>query len=307
MVGPAREYQAPADMDLFEEWYPVSAWVDERADAERLLQLAAGLNCTHAVLDDYRVHETYQKVMLASGLRWLQFDSHARQPLLADWVLCASPSADPHRYEQLRRRPTTLFLLGPRFAVINSTFKYAHLQARPREGVNRVLVCFGGGDDRGATEQALEALSPLVWRCPSWDVVVGSTNPHRLGIAARLEQPPYRGRCALHVDSHRLHELLAQADLGIIAGGTLSYEACAVGLPTLLLGIADNQAMNLQGWEKLGAGLSIGTLTDLDSCVIGKAFSQLCSQPQRLRDMSMTALSLVDGKGSERVSRELLR
>ena len=306
MVGPAAVYRNHEDADLFREWHPVPEWVDEQSDAERFVEIARRLGRARAVLDDYRIQEDYQRVMLQSGIRWLQFDSFARQPFLGHWVLCASPSATPERYEPCRRQDGTRFLLGPRFAVIRTAFRRAHDRAEVRTRVDRVVLCFGGGNDRGATKRVLEALSPLGSGYAGWDVIIGGTNPYRAEIAALLTEEPYRGRSRLHVDSHEVVDLLSNADLGIISGGTISFEACAVGLPTVLLGVADNQMMNVDGWTRAGVSLSLGALDALEPERVREVVGSLCSDSPLLQAMSKAAVALVDAKGGERVAHELL-
>jgi UDP-2,4-diacetamido-2,4,6-trideoxy-beta-L-altropyranose hydrolase len=305
MVGPAAEYQVPGDVELFKEWHCVSGWNGEEEDAACLVDIARRLGCSRAVLDDYRVQQRYQEVVLRSGTRWLQFDSHAVQPFFADWVLCASPGADRGRYELLRRRKDTLFLLGSRFAVISESYRQTHARAKPRVRLQRLLLCFGGGDDRGATARVLQALSPVASNY-RFDVIMGRANPHQAEVAALLNTESFCGRSALHVDTQKIAGLMLKADAGIISGGTISFEACAAGLPTLLLAIANNQLANLRGWTEAGVSIGLGVLDAMDPQAVRDAVGRLASEPSLLSRMSTTALDLVDGKGGERVSRELL-
>jgi spore coat polysaccharide biosynthesis predicted glycosyltransferase SpsG len=98
--------------------------------------------------------------------------------------------------------------------------------------------------------------------------------------------------------------LLLAADVGIISGGTLSYEACAVGLPTLLVCMADNQAINVAAWTRLGTSIDLGPLETLETSRVQRVLNQV-AEPGQLKSMSMNALTHVDGRGAERVVREM--
>ena len=202
------------------------------------------------VLDDYRVGVIYQKVMLEAGLKWLQFDGFANQKMLANWVLSVSPAASYDRYEPLRERSETLFLLGPKYALLRSEF----IEWRPRhrfsENVQKILLTFGGGDDRGATLFCLTALTHF-WESIEAVILLRSSNPHLMAIHDWVSQNK-RLKINIRVDEPEIARRMNEADLALIAGGMTTFEVASMGLPALILQIADNQALNARAWDALG-------------------------------------------------------
>jgi UDP-2,4-diacetamido-2,4,6-trideoxy-beta-L-altropyranose hydrolase len=129
-------------------------------------------------------------------------------------------------------------LLGPRYALLREEFRQLHEQIEPRNGpVNHILVFFGGVDADNYTGQAVEALSETNIPGLHVDVVIGAQHPCREKIKAACVQ--HRFIC--HVQTDKMAELMATADLAIGAGGSTSWERCCLGLPTLAICTADNQ------------------------------------------------------------------
>ena len=106
MVGPSLEYCLPADQEIFDKWMPKSWWDSSQEDATYLVSCIID-HPSHSiiVLDDYRVDEPYQQVLLNAGLRWLQFDGKADKPLWADWVVSANPALHQNNYVRLLQKP----------------------------------------------------------------------------------------------------------------------------------------------------------------------------------------------------------
>ena len=271
-------------------------------DAAQVVQSLQTAGADRLILDSYVVNEAYQSILRAAGVRWLQFDSHARQGLWADWVLNASPGATEPLYKPLRRRRETRFLLGPRHAVLRKAFREAHGRALIRNSVRRVFLCLGGGDDGGATLQVLKWLAPLL---PEWvglEAVVGHANRHRGPIRDLLAAGPMGGKVHLHAGASAVQELMLDSDLGILSGGVLSHEACAVGLPMLLISMADNQEMNCSGWAGMGAGFFLGRMEELNPSRLLEACGALMQDPPRVAGMSGACLAAADGCGAARVA-----
>ena len=275
------------------------------ADAGAVVDYCRRAGATRLVVDHYDADEAYQSVLLAGGARWLQFDGQPAGPLWADWVLAMQPSASVERYEPLRRRPQTRWLLGPAYALLREEFAAGRgaagaAQTQPM----RTLLCFGGGDDYGATLLSLRALAQAGWRAPV-DIALGSAAPRRGEVESWIAgEPPFP--VTLHVDADNMVELLRNAGLALIAGGTTSFEAAALGTPSLIIQTAPNQRPNGAAWQALGAALDMGPLERLDAATLGAAASGLAADEQRRRAMAAAGRDSVDGLGAKRVADALL-
>jgi UDP-2,4-diacetamido-2,4,6-trideoxy-beta-L-altropyranose hydrolase len=304
MVGPQPSDRTDADAHLFDEWLEQSEWSAAGDDACKLAALANKHGCDVAVLDDYRVDVDYQKVMLDAGLKWLQFDSFASQKMLANWVLSASAAASYDRYEPLRERSETLFLLGPKYALLRSEFIEWKPRHRFSENVQKILLAFGGGDDRGATLFCLTALTH-VWESIEAVILLRSSSPHLVAIHNWVSQNK-RLKINIRVDEQEIARRMSEADLALIAGGMTTFEVASMGLPALILQIADNQALNARAWDVFGAAKFMGNLEEMHGDDLRQSVQLLLGDSERRLSMSLAGKNLVDCLGSKRVANILM-
>ena len=304
MVGPQRSDRTEADAHGFDAWIEQSAWSAAGDDAGKLVTLANKYGCEVAVLDDYRVDSEYQKVMREAGLKWLQFDGFAKQKMLADWVLSVSPAASYDRYEPLRERPETVFLLGPKYALLRPEFMEWRPRHRFSETVRKILLTFGGGDDGGATLFCLKALSHL-WESIEALILLRSSNPHVRAIRQWAAQNE-RLKLDIRVDEPEIARRMSEAELALIAGGMTTFEVASMGVPALILQIADNQALNARAWDELGSANFLGNLEEMHEDDLRQRVQMLVGDAERRLSMSQAGKSLVDGLGGRRVAHILL-
>ncbi len=261
MFGPDAADARPEDQDIFSDWIPMADWPSAAEDATRLVDLARRLDAGWAVLDDYRVDEPYQLTLRAAGLRWLQFDGTARQPLWADLIVNANPAVHPEDYASVLRDPETRLLLGPRYAILRPEF--AAVEPRdPRRAVKQILVTFGGGDDRGAIEFVLSTLLPETPPTVGFLVISGARNPRNPTLVEWIETHG-QGRVSLHIDPPKVAPLFTDCDLAVMAGGTTTYEAACCGLPMVLITIAANQVPQAIAWDRKGVAIFIGSFSQI--------------------------------------------
>jgi len=102
--------------------------------------------------------------------------------------------------------------------------------------------------------------------------------------------------------SNDMAGLMAKADFAIGAGGGTSWERCCLGLPTIVLTLADNQIEIAKILSEKKAGISVST----EKQQISDAVEKLLVYPQLLMSMSKNAASLCDGKGVGRVINRIL-
>jgi spore coat polysaccharide biosynthesis predicted glycosyltransferase SpsG len=98
---------------------------------------------------------------------------------------------------------------------------------------------------------------------------------------------------------------MARADLAITGGGSTVYESAYLGLPSILLELADNQAAVCRAMDAAGTARFAGRASQLNAIALGQMVARLLSNPDERRAMSQAGQSLVDGQGAERVAAAL--
>lgn len=305
LLGPSLAYSNEGDCGLFDEWMPIEHWTSDEEEARRLLSIAGSIGADSAVVDDYRANNTYQELLYRSDFPWLQFDTSIDGPRFPSILVNPSPGARSEDYQQVMERPDTVFLLGPRFAVLRPEF-LGVVRAPRRSAPLRVLLTFGAGDDLGAS---LFVLGELISGTPldlHFVVVSGLHNPQNPSLRQFVRE---RGsdRVSLLVNPPSLSEVYSSADIAIMSGGTSIYEAAACGVPMLLLPTADNQVKQSKAWAGSGAAVYLGRFGEVSGTQLLEALSVLVSNSEILDQMSLAGCRLVDGCGAVRVARSVAR
>lgn len=194
-------------------------------------------------------------------------------------------------------------LLGPGFALLRPTFaalrKEALRQRSARKAGGRILLSLGLMDNDDVTGWVLTLLDSLSCQLHI-DVVLGACAPHLESIRGKARNS--RHRTTLHIDCSEMDRLMSQADIAIGAGGVTSWERCCLGLPSLLLLLAENQRANAQELDRIGAAVDLGPAAGIQTGdrLLGE-LSRLLADANAHLEMSARAADVCDGLGVERV------
>jgi RimJ/RimL family protein N-acetyltransferase len=199
----------------------------------------------------------------------------------ADLVLNQNLHAAAALYRD--RASDTRLLLGTRFALLRREFRAWHGGKREvPELARKVLVTLGGSDPDGVTLTAIEALDRIRW--PGLEVVVllgGGTS--RL---AELEAAAGRaaGTIRLRRNVTDMPELMAWADVAVAAGGTTTWERALLGLPSLVVVLAENQKDLAEASERVGIGWNLGPHQGLSASTLAGALRRLLADASARAD-----------------------
>lgn len=264
----------------------------------------AARDAVAVILDGYGFDETYRAGLRRSGARVAVFDDLAdRAALHADVVVNPAPQAAALPYAAIA--PEALLLLGPAYAALRREVREA--ASAPRRSLEErrtVLVTFGGSDPLGLTLPCVERLVRLLPDDVRILVAIGGSTSDAdvvlrsvAGFGARVEP---------HLDSPAMGRLMARAGLAVSAAGGTTAELCALGVPTVLVTVADNQAPAAAEVGAAGWCVPVdGRLDDAAVRIAGAAVRLWHDVPERLR-MTEATRRLVDGQGAMRIARAIL-
>ena len=282
--------------------HPVESKTSLRDDAESLGQLAESISATSVVIDGYSFDAEYQARVAGSGARHVLTisDAETDDRVAADAVLNQNAYAHDAMYDGAEFEAMT----GPRYALLRREFQSAlPRRIQPRK-VKRLLVCFGGGDEPNLTSTIMRVLDKAGLPNLSVDIVLGQCNRHVAQIEALSRQLAVNFR--LHRNVDRISALMRQADLAITAGGSTCYELAALGVPALVLPIAENQRPVARALERFQvAQFADCEVATCEERLLG-AISELASDVDRRQRMSDNGRRMVDGQGAIRVARALM-
>ena len=252
-----------------------------------------------AIADHYRVGPAWHDAARHWARSIVAIDDLADRPLSVDLVLNQNLGETPDEYRDLVPLGTRL-LIGPAYALVRPQFALARQAARiPRTNVARLFVFISGADEPNVTETAARAAERIGIET---DVVIGAAYPHERALHRSVRNS---SRVTIHRNATDMARLMSAADLAIGAPSSASWERCCVGLPTVLVTVADNQIRAADALRRAAAGVSLGWHTEVDEQNMVDAVERLVRDPASLRKMSSAAAAITDGGGAARVSGEL--
>jgi UDP-2,4-diacetamido-2,4,6-trideoxy-beta-L-altropyranose hydrolase len=270
-----------------------------REDARRTAYVAGEKNAAWIVADGYQFGAAYQLAIKAAGFKLLFIDDNVHAGAYsADLVLNQNIHAQASYYA--KREPSTRLLLGPRYAMLRREFRAWRTWQReiPKSG-RKILVTMGGSDPNNLTVRVMEAIRQISSPGLETAVLVGGSNPHLLSVEAAICEPKQSMR--LITDATNVAELMAWADVAIGGAGTTFWEMCFLGLPGLLLVVAENQEGVAAEAGRLGIAWSLGRGTEVSPAAIAGTLAELLSSHDSRTSQSQKGRKLVDGRGAERV------
>jgi UDP-2,4-diacetamido-2,4,6-trideoxy-beta-L-altropyranose hydrolase len=276
-----------------------SAWlgISQAHDAQDTIQALAGQTFEWLVIDHYALDARWESAMRDTAKRIMAIDDLADRQHDCDMLLDQNFYADMQTRYNGKVPAHCQLLLGPRYALLREEFRQLRKQVKPHTGaVKRILVFFGGMDADNYTDLAIKALAEIQLEEIQVDVVIGAQHPCR----AEIETSCITHGFICHVQTDKMAELMAAADLAIGAGGTAIWERCCLGLPTLSICVADNQQKQLADAAK--EGLLYAPVFDSDVTeVFKKHITALIENPYLRRLISYNAMQIVDGLGVLRI------
>jgi UDP-2,4-diacetamido-2,4,6-trideoxy-beta-L-altropyranose hydrolase len=266
--------------------------------AEAFVRAALRAGAPIAVLDGYGFGAPEQAMLSGAGTRVLTIDDYGHATdYPVRWLLNQNSYAVPEMYHGTTAR----LLLGPAYALLRDEFlPWLGWKRSIPERARKILITIGGSDPDNASVKILRSLE-LLQHNEDLEVVVvvGGGNPHGSDVRAAAERCPVPVRVAQSVQD--MPALMAWADVAVSGAGVTSYELCYMGLPSLLLIVAENQRRIAESLSQSGVAVNAGRSREIRTESLAGQLQALIDSTERRRAMSHGARELVDGLGSERV------
>lgn len=271
--------------------------------AQDLTQAVAGERFDAVVFDHYGLSANDHEAM-AKGRPTLAIDDLADRRIAADLVLDSGPTRRAHDYDNLVPDGARL-LLGPHYAPVRPEFAALREAALARHDgpVGRILVSLGLTDVGGVTARLVDRLR-LKAGPVALDVVLGAEAPSLPGLQKIVRHDP---RLSLHVDSPEMARLCAEADLAVGAAGSSAWERCVLGLPSLMVVLADNQRGAAQALAEREAALAVDVNAADFEAAFDRALMRLTRDAALRQQLSQTSATICDGLGATRVAEVFLK
>lgn len=278
-----------------------ASWQQDAAASAALL---AGSGGDWLVLDHYALELRWEQALRPRFRRIMVIDDLADRGHDCELLLDQNLGRAAADYRPLVPERCTV-LAGPGHSLLRPEFAALRdysLKRREMPRLGQLLVTMGGVDKDNASGAVLAALKG----CPLPDdcritVVLGGAAPWLDQVRAGAQA--LNREVEVLVEVADMARLMAQSDLAIGAAGGTSWERCCLGVPTLMLVLAQNQELAARELAQAGAALVLerhwqpGQLQEL--------LRTLICQPEALRRMSLCAARVTDGSGASSVLKYL--
>ena len=280
-----------------------AAWLGStwQTDARETAAIVASLQPDWLVVDHYALDQRWEEALAPHYRQLLVIDDLADRPHRCDVLLDQNLGRQPENYAGLVSAHCQV-LTGPNYALLRPEFAALRpysLQRRQSEpGLRQLLITMGGVDQPNATGQVLQALKncalPQELRIT---VVMGLTAPWLQNVRKLAARMPWPTEVVVNVGD--MAQRMADSDLAIGAAGSTSWERCCLGLPTLMVVLAENQQASAQALEEAQAARLIGGVSDI-ATQLPLAVRELIDLDCHSR-MSLAASAITNGQGVEKI------
>ena len=277
---------------------------DWASDAAQTLSALGSTRFSWMVVDHYALDECWELATHTAYRRIMAIDDLADRPHRCDLLLDQNIGRKAEDYMSLIPSSCTA-LVGANYALLRPDFKAFResSQARVKGEIRHLLISLGGIDQNNDTTRILEALngSSLPSAC-SITVIMGGNAPWVKQVRDQASHMRWKTRVLLDVAN--MAQLMAESDLAIGAAGGSALERCCLGLPTLLLVLAENQRRGAHALSVAGCA----KLIDENRPMFGQLQAKLSElmQADVLSRIRNHCFSTVDGQGTQRVITEML-
>lgn len=188
---------------------------------------------------------------------------------------------------------------GFEFAILNKRFtKKKPIQVRKK--VNSIIVLQGGSDTECFTPKIVNALNSLeenvgisvvlgpAFKC--WKKLEKATNENKK-------------RLKIYHNVKNMQRLMSKQDMAITGGGVTLLELCSLGVPSLIVCGAPFENETASILQRKGFGINLGYGGKISEKKISIAAKRLLADYSKRKRMNKIGISLIDGKGVERVAK----
>lgn len=266
------------------------------------LAAAAAIQPFEAVVFDHFGMAAEHHLAAAAGKPALAIDDLADRPMAVDLLLDSGPARTAEDYAPWVGERTQL-LLGPGYAPVRPEFAVRRPAAPPASpDVKRLLVSLGLTDVGGVTAVVVERLRRRFGDV-ALDVVVGSAAPSRRALEKIAGHDP---RLFVHVDVADMAALVGNADAAIGAAGSSTWERCVLGLPSVMIVLADNQQDAAAALARRGAALVVDGRGPDFPAAFDRAAVHLITEPALRAQLAAESWAVCDGLGADRTAEAFL-
>ena len=261
-------------------------------------------NTPKILLDLYMFDAEYMHKLKAFS-KVISFDDMFNEYLPIDLLINYNPHYTIYDYCRRYHGKNIKLLLGMKYVPLREQFE--KISSKFYKDVKNILLISGGGDKEHALLKIINGICEKNMDLKyKFHIIVGILNED----TAKLEKITDNKNIVLYHNVQNMAQLMRQMDIAISAAGTVLFECCKMQIPTIFYCMADNQEDVIEGFGKDDLMLYAGDIRYVNQQVpthIIEFIEYLDKNPSIREEMRMRMQNQIDGKGAERIAREIIK
>lgn len=194
-------------------------------------------------------------------------------------------------------------LAGERYALLRREFAEFRSLSLLRRGtplVRNILITMGGVDQKNITTLVLRVIDACNFQGDiKFTVVMGPNAPWLDDVrnfAERMSKSVY-----IRVNVENMAGLMAESDLAIAAAGSTTWELCCLGVPAIMIVLADNQRETANRLQKELNSMILEITPNFED-ELKRCIEHIINNTSVQISLSKKSRRIIDGLGSNRVA-----
>ncbi|ENJ9652650.1 MAG: UDP-2,4-diacetamido-2,4,6-trideoxy-beta-L-altropyranose hydrolase [Clostridium botulinum] len=265
-------------------------------DESNILDKLKDISADCLITDSYDVEEEYfnktKKLFKLTGY----IDDMNLYNFNVDFIINQNIGAEEFKYKV--DKDTKLFL-GTKYTMLREEFRNTPIRSINKD-VSDIMLTLGGSDVNGITNTILDYIKDLQF---NFHVVVGpSFEEHNIENLKKIEG--LKSNIKLYFNPNMI-EIMNKCDITISACGSTLYELSSLGVPTIGVIIADNQANIAKKMEKENLILNLGFYNSLKKEDFINSINFLMSNYLFRVNMSKNQQKIINKNGVSKLAYEI--
>jgi UDP-2,4-diacetamido-2,4,6-trideoxy-beta-L-altropyranose hydrolase len=267
-------------------------------DARLTKDILKRINARIVILDHYSFDEKWENEIYQYVNQILVIDDLENRKHNCDFLLDQNFFfLKKNRYIELLDQKT-MKLFGPSFALLRDEFLLNRKKIEDKS-IKNILIYFGASDITQETKKVLKALINLSSTYELIiDVIIGISNREYEELKREFSMHKH---ISFYTQTNEFSSFMKKADLCIGAGGSTTWERCCIGLPSIVIPVAENQIIPMKELNKANAIILMEATNDFKRYE-EKIKSVLDMPVRELQKICKAGFAIFDGLGVKRVA-----
>lgn len=281
------------------------------SDADKFIRLIRLTGISHVdwvIVDSYSLGESWQKRVSSAWPNCkpliCAINDFEDRRFFADIIINQNLfDYKSSKYRLLAKHQKTKMLLGPSYALIDEEFREVRRTQCSNSDVHRiqtVLVSFGGGNHDSLLGTLVPIFRSNEFENIDFHIAVSSESALEMPV-----EESTRTNVVIHKGLNSILPLMEMSDLGIGAIGGSTWERACLGIPSILIPVAENQSKAIKFIQKSGiAHIIEANVLNAQKTpfLLKECLSSIVNSKEQIGSMKKAGLRLCDGWGTSRVS-----